>query len=92
MSITKSSIPAGITRDHVLAAIERINTKGHSPHGASVRYVVEHNGKFYPPLAVAAFAIEACTGSDTPAGSLSGGPKTPAFRMLAKHGFEPRRK
>lgn len=81
-----------ITREHVLTAIERIDKTGHAPHGASVRYVVEHNGKNYPPLAVAAFAMEAMDGKPVAKGSMSGGPGKPAFTMLAQAGFTPQSK
>ena len=92
MNSPKQQIPNGITRAHVLSAITRINQSGHAPHGKSVRYVVEHEGRHYPPIALVAFAIEEYTGTPVAKGSLPGGANTRTFSILREAGFNPMKK
>jgi hypothetical protein len=73
-------LPNGINRDHVLHAISSFERDG-LPEGFkdSHTYYVEHEGKRYPPPAIAALAAYALTGQ-LPKG-------TKCFRVLTEAGF-----
>lgn len=83
------AIPAGLTRDHVLAAIARIDVDGIDPHSESTHYDVVHNGQAYPPIALLAFAIEILTDEAVKPGHLAGGEGEASFSELDRLGFKP---
>lgn len=82
------NLPPRIDRQHLLAAIQRIDQYGFDPHQQSTTYDVVHGGKFYPPIAVVAFAMEALTDEAVAAGVIRGGEGTQAFAILRDAGFE----
>lgn len=55
-------IPAGINRDHVLAALSRIDREGIPPSRENRTVVLRHAGKGYPPKLVLSVASEIATG------------------------------
>ncbi len=63
-------------------ALDRIDSKGIEPHRRNTTYAVVARGRLYPPVAVAAFAIEAMGKDPVPAGSLRGSWNSPAFKLL----------
>ena len=86
----RRTIPDGLSKEHIVAALNRIDRSGYHPHGDSTHYVVLHNGNTYPPLAVLAFALEAMGFTERiEAGELAGGKSESSFRVLKDLGFEP---
>ncbi len=80
-------LPDGINRDHVLQAISRFEKDGLPPgFKDSHTYYVEHEGKRYPPPALAALAAYALTGQ-LPKPGFRAGKGTKCFRVLADAGF-----
>jgi hypothetical protein len=80
-------LPDGINRDHVLQAISSFERDG-LPEGFkdSHTYYVEHDGKTYPPPAIAALAAYALTGQ-LPEPGFRAGKGTKCFRVLTDAGF-----
>jgi hypothetical protein len=80
-------LPNGINRDHVLQAISSFERDG-LPGGFkdSHTYYLEHEGKTYPPPAIAALAAFALTGQ-LPKPGFRAGKGTMYFRVLTKAGF-----
>ena len=81
-------IPKGITRTHILAAIEDLQ-KG-VPHGfgRSVFYDVLYLNDRYPPKAIVGLAAAKLTGTPLGPHDFKGGLKTICFRVLRENGFE----
>ena len=80
-------LPDGINRDHVLQAISSFERDG-LPEGFkdTHTYYVEHDGKKYPPPAIAALAAYALTGQ-LPEPGFRAGKGTKCFRILTEAGF-----
>jgi len=80
-------IPDGITRDHILSAMEEFDRHG-MPHGfkPSHTYDVVHENKRYPPPAIVALAIKQLTGT-LPPPVIRGGKRTRCFALLEECGF-----
>ena len=77
------SIPAELTRDHVLQAIERLKQEGIPANAQSTRYdLIDADGNRWPPKAVIEAAAEIATGQPLPRTDFSGGDQTNA-RLLA---------
>lgn len=77
------SIPAELTRDHVLAAIERLKKTGIPANAQSTRYdLVDVDGNRWPPKAVIEAAAEIATGKPLPRTEFSGGDQS-NDRLLA---------
>lgn len=81
-------IPANITKSHLLQAIAKIDAEGIPPGGASKYYVVESEGKHYPPKLIVAYANIFANGEILDRNRFEGGLDTPCFRLLEKHGFK----
>ena len=66
-------IPKGITKEHVLSALEALD--GGEPHefGESTRYDLVHDGRMYPPKAVVGIAARFVTGKALHPSDFSGG-------------------
>ncbi len=82
------SLPSGLGREAIEKALDRIDRDGIEPHGRNTTYAVVARDRMYPPLAVAAFAIEADGHAPVPAGGLRGEWNSPAFRLLLDAGCE----
>lgn len=80
-------LPDGINRDHVLEAISIFERNG-LPEGFrdSPKYFLGHEGKKYPPPAIAALAAYALTGQ-LPKAGFRAGKGTKCFRVLTDAGF-----
>lgn len=75
-------IPAGITRAHILKAIEDLNKVGNS-----TGYDLFFTGKRYAPKAVVGLAAEYLTGTSLGPYDFKGGLNTLCFRVLQENGF-----
>ena len=82
-----SVIPDGISREHVLAAIEDFVKNGY-PTGYSKSHTYEliHEGNGYAPPTILALAIKAMTGT-VPATKFRAGENTKCFEVLRNCGF-----
>jgi hypothetical protein len=77
-------IPAGISSDHVLAALSRIDREGIPPSRANRSVELRHSDKRYPPKLVMSYACEFATGRELRSGEFI----TPeAERYLTRLGF-----
>ena len=81
-------IPAGITRQHILAAIEDFEAGAAHAFGRSVFYDAVFQGKRYPPKALIGLAAGKLTGTPLGPHDFKGGLKTICFRVLRENGFE----
>jgi 5-methylcytosine-specific restriction protein A len=81
-------IPDGITRTHLLAAIEALDRGVAHAFGRSTGYDVFHNGKRYPPKALVGLAGEKIAGSALGPNDFHGGLGTRCFRVLEMNGFD----
>lgn len=81
-------IPKGITRAHILAAIEDLKKNVPHPFGRSVFYDVLHERERYPPKAVIGLAAGKLTGTALGPHDFKGGLKTICFRVLRENDFE----
>lgn len=86
--VASSNLPPGLGPEALERALDRIDQDGIEPHGRNTTYAVVARGRTYPPLAVAAFAIEADGHAPVPAGGLRGEWNSPAFRLLLAAGCE----
>lgn len=69
-------IPSGLTRAHVLAAIEQIRRQGVPPHRDSTRYCLVLDGQHFPPKYVISLGCKQMTGFEHPALFFNGGAET----------------
>ena len=67
------SIPAGLTKKHVIQAIRDLNNGIEHPFGKSTGYVVAHNDKRYSPKAVIGLAFRHFQGEILLPSEFSGG-------------------
>jgi hypothetical protein len=83
------SIPAGLTREHVLQALADLDTGMDLPFGSPTGYELEHDGKRYPPKAVIGLACRYLLGRMLLPEEFSGGeaPGQANF-VLRKLGFK----
>lgn len=79
-------IPYKILREHVLLALKKIDSDGVPPERESTVWLLEHNGKCYPPKYVISVAGIYAQGFEHSHQEFSGGPRTNQF--LIKRGFE----
>lgn len=56
------SLPPGIQKSHVHAAIERFDAGVDHPFGPATKWLLHHSGKTYPPKAIAGIAANILTG------------------------------
>lgn len=76
-------IPQNITREHLLAAIERIRREGVPTGQESTKHDLEYEGQYFPPKLVVRWANKIATGEDL--WDFRGGPETNDF--LKTRGF-----
>jgi 5-methylcytosine-specific restriction protein B len=80
-------IPYNITKEHLLKAIEKIDTEG-IPSGADSRYYdVIYKGKKYPPKLIVSYSNLFANNELLDRNSFHGGLNTPAFDLLRSNGF-----
>lgn len=79
-------IPDAITRAHVVAALEEIDSTTVPPHRQSMDYDLVFDGKPYPPKFVVSIAAKHATGSELAPSAFSSGTETNTF--LTKLGFD----
>ena len=77
-----------ISKDHLLKAIEKIDTQGIPTDADSQYYDVLYNGKGYPPKVVVSFANLFANGEELDRKTFSGGIDKPAFKLLEENGFK----
>ena len=81
-------IPANISKDHLLKAINKINQEGIPAGGDSKYYDVVFNGSKYPPKLVVSYANIFANGKELDRNSFRGGKDTECFKLLEENGFE----
>jgi hypothetical protein len=72
-SVVPQSIPAGLTREHVLKAMADLDARIDHPFGQPTGYEVVHEGKRYPPKAVVGLACRYSLGRLLRPDEFSGG-------------------
>ena len=77
-----------ITKEHILQAIEEIDTKGARPGRHSSTYDLLYNNKLYPPKLIISIANRFANGTELKPEEFQGGPNKPAFNILEKFGFK----
>ena len=82
------SIPTNISKEHILKAIEKIDSEGIILNADSNYYEVYYEGKYYPPKLIVSFANIFANGSELDRNSFQGGTNTPCFKLLQSNGFE----
>ncbi len=85
--MVKSNIPAGITRVHVLRAIEDFRQGVPHEFGESTKYDLVHDGERLPPKAIVGLAARQATGILLTPRDFSGGEESVCFRLLRELGF-----
>ena len=83
-----SRIPDGITREHILKAVEDFDAGAKHSFADSTRYDVLHNGRRYPPKAIVGLAARYVLGAPLEPSDFSGGKSSTCFRVLQSRGFE----
>lgn len=82
------TIPKNITREHILKAIEKIDSEG-IPKGAESRfYDVVFNKKKYPPKLIVSYSNLFANGEILNRDSFRGGDLTESFKLLRENNFE----
>ena len=81
------AFPKNITKEHLLKAIEKIDTDGIPSDGNSKYYDVIYKGKKYPPKVIISYANIFANGEELDRNSFGGGIDTKAFKLLNKEGF-----
>ena len=81
-------IPKNITREHLLAAISKIDKEGIPQDADSQYYDVIYEGKTYPPKVIVSYANLFANGLILDRKLFHGGIDTECFRLLNKYGFE----
>ncbi len=77
-----------ITKEDILAAIEKLRSGTPHNFGNSVRYDVLFEGQRFPPKAVIGFAAQRQMGRPLDPDEFSGGVGTKCFQILKAQGFE----
>lgn len=83
-----TSIPKGISREHILEAISRFDAGAIHQFADSTAYDLLHDGRRYPPKAIVGIASEVLTGIPFSPKDFKGGQESKCFRVLEKNGFE----
>ncbi len=78
-------IPTKITREEILAALAIIGRKELPPGRRATRYLLQHDGKTYPPKYVISLAAKIATGEELLPSSFNGGAES--NRFLNARGF-----
>lgn len=82
------SVPANISKDHLLKAINKIDQEGIPVGGDSRYYDVLFNGQIYPPKLIVSYANSFANGKQLDRNSFRGGKDTECFKLLEENGFE----
>ena len=82
------ALPNNITKEHLLKAIEKIESDGIPSDADSQYYDVLFNGKKYPPKVIVSYANLFANGTEISRNTFSGGADTECFKLLQKNGFE----
>ena len=81
------SIPQNITKEHIIKAIEEIDSNGIQKGEHSTTYDVIYNGKKYPPKLVVSIANKYVNGIRLPRNEFHGGLGKQSFKLLEDEGF-----
>jgi len=79
------TIPRSIGREHILAALREIDSKGVPPDRNATKYYLVEGGRSYPPKYVISLAAGHATAQLLPSDRFNGGAETNGF--LRKRGF-----
>jgi 5-methylcytosine-specific restriction enzyme B len=82
------TLPKNLTKEHLLAAIEKIDEEGIPPDAASKFYDVQYNGKLYPPKLIVSYANLFANNKELDRNKFAGGRNTACFKLLEEHGFK----
>src|SRR5262245_14266903 len=82
-----NKIPAGIAREHIVAAILDLDRGAPHAFGESTGYDVLFEGRRYAPKAVVGLAAGKISGTPLGPYDFKGGLKSKCFRMLEANGF-----
>ena len=72
-------IPSNITREHILQAIQEIETRGVPPSREQTKYALVWNGKLYPPKYTISIANKYANREELDPSTFSGGDETNPF-------------
>jgi len=86
-SADETTIPEGITREHVIQAIRDYESGAAHDFGPSTTYDLVHESKRYPPKAILGLAAGYVLGRPLRPGDFGGGEKSKCFRVLRTLGF-----
>lgn len=81
------TIPSNIKKEHLLKAINKIDSEGIPNDADSQYYDVLFNSKRYPPKVIVSYANIFANGSELDRKLFTGGKGTPCFKVLEKEGF-----
>lgn len=81
------SFPDNITKNHLIQAINKIDSEGVPTYGDSQYYDVLYNGNKYPPKLIVSYANIFANGVELDRKNFEGGLGTPCFKLLEKEGF-----
>jgi hypothetical protein len=73
------AIPKNIIKDHVIRAIQKIDSKGVPERRESTRFSLSYEGKYYPPKYVISIANIFANGEEYSPSLFSGGDETNKF-------------
>ncbi len=80
--------PDNITREHLLQAIDKIDSEGIPNNARSSTYDVDYNNNKYPPKLVVSWANIFANGEELDRSTFSAGKDHPCFKLLEKEGFK----
>ena len=83
-----SFFPKNITRDHILQAIEQIDSQGIPQNAKSTTYDMIYKGKRYPPKYVVSLANLFANGVVLNRDIFDGGVNTDCFKLIERCGFD----
>src|ERR1035437_7827468 len=85
---TEMKLPTNINRDHLLQAINKINSEGIPKDADSQYYDLLFEDKKYPPKLVVSYANLFANGEVLDRNSFNGGLDTECFKLLEENHFE----
>lgn len=81
------NLPSGISKEHILAAIENLKAGMSHAFSESTKYDLVHDGERFPPKAVIGLAAQRITGTPFLPEDFTGGLESKCFRILEDNGF-----
>ena len=84
----RENIPEGISRDHVLEALAKLDSGVSHQFAESTKYDLVYEGRSYPPKAVLGLAAKEVTGEDYDPYDFKEGLGSKCFKILEINGFE----